>query len=100
MIYGLLGPPTEMQTAYGIKWERTPASGFIEPCGIWGPGKTNIWMGSTDASYWQSDGLSWSKFCKYKIEGYDYALTQRMDGTTSNEIYAVGFAQKEDGEYK
>jgi hypothetical protein len=84
----------------GIKWERTPASGFIEPCGIWGSGKNNIWMGSTDASYWHYDGLSWSKFCQYKIEGYDYALTQRMDGIAPNEIFAVGFAQKEDGEYK
>jgi len=84
----------------GVKWERTPASGLIDPCGIWGSGNNNIWMGSSDASFWHYDGLSWSRICQYKIEGYDYALTQRMDGIAPNEIYAVGFAQKENGEYK
>lgn len=81
----------------GISWKTTPANQYIDPRGIFGFGKDNVWIGSTDGAFWHYTGLTWSKFCETKIDSFGPFIAQSMSGSAPNDIYTVGFANNNNG---
>ena len=76
----------------GQRWTNNTPDHYIDPRGIWGTSSNNIWIGSTDGTFWHYNGVKWDKFSETTIPNYQQFVVQSMCGTSSNEIYAVGFA--------
>jgi hypothetical protein len=82
----------------GISWKTTPANQYIDPRGIFGFGKNDVWIGSTDGAFWHYTGSTWSKFSKTKIDSFGPFIAQSMSGSAPNDIYTVGFANNNNGQ--
>jgi hypothetical protein len=81
----------------GTSWKTTPANQYIDPRGIFGFGKNDVWIASTDGAFWHYTGTTWSKFCETKIDSFDAFMPQSMSGRAPNEIYTVGCVMNNDG---
>ncbi len=76
----------------GISWKNYVPDKYIDPRGIWGTSRNNIWIGSTDGAFWHYDGFQWSKFQETNIPNYRPFVNQAIIGNRADNIYAVGFA--------
>jgi len=81
----------------GNKWKNYVPDKYVNPEGLYGFADNDIWLSSTDGSFWHFDGSRWSKFCKIQIEGYNNIIIEDINGKSSNDAYAVGFADSIDG---
>jgi hypothetical protein len=81
----------------GNRWTNYVPDQYIDPRGLWGTSSSNIWTGSTDGALWHYDGIKWSKNTTVVIPNYQQFVIQSIAGSAPNNIYAVGFADSNDG---
>jgi hypothetical protein len=81
----------------GVRWSNYHAQKFIDPRGIFGFSKKDIWIGSLDGSFWHYDGVDWNKSFQTNINNYNPFIVQSICGISTNDIYATGFADSIDG---
>jgi hypothetical protein len=79
----------------GIKWETDSIPRAVDPNAIWGLSKNEVWLGNYDYNnnIWRYNGSKWSLFGSYILDGYDILCINYFDGTSSNNIYGVGFVE-------
>jgi hypothetical protein len=81
----------------GTNWKNYDPISYIDPRGIFGFSRSNIWLGSTDGAIWNYDGVKWSKYCQTIIPNYKEFVNQDLSGSAPDNLYAVGFADSIDG---
>ncbi len=81
----------------GVKWNNYQPDKYVDPWGIYGFAKNDIWMGSSDGFIWHYNGIKWSRFFEVKIPGYTAFVPQGICGSGPSDIFAVGYANKIDG---
>lgn len=69
----------------------------MTPDAIWGSAENDVWIYSSDESLHHFDGEVWSKFCDISYKNYDAIGIQNLWGTSSSNIFAVGFAEGNQG---
>jgi len=69
---------------------------------ILGFAQNDVWIGDAENSIWHFDGGSWLKAKNLELPGFDRVAVLHFCGISSNNIYAVGFADQFNGgtEYK
>ena len=82
----------------GSKWENYLLDQFAIPVQIHGISSSQIWMVTTTSDIWRYNGSKWFKDTTIIPEGYQRILFQDIYGYENN-IYAVGIAEKTDGDY-
>lgn len=85
----------------GIEW--TKSNQILSPglSTIFGQSSNEIWIGDAFGTIWRNTGSGWSKFKQLSLSGFDQVVITSMDGSASNNLFAVGFADTNDGsEYK
>jgi hypothetical protein len=82
----------------GVKWENYLLDQFATPIKIWGVSSSEIWMVTTISDIWKYDGTKWYKYTTIVPSGYKRILFEDIFGY-SNNLYAVGIAEKTDGDY-
>ncbi len=82
----------------GSKWHNYLLDKFATPSQICGISSSEIWMVTTISDIWKYDGAKWFKDTTIVPEGYQRILFEDVFGYT-NDIYAVGIAEKSDGDY-
>ncbi|MFA3783587.1 hypothetical protein ABRY23_11050 [Melioribacteraceae bacterium 4301-Me] len=82
----------------GSKWSNYLLDQFATPIGIWGISSSEIWMVTTISDIWKYDGTKWFKDTTIVPEGYQRILFEDIYGYENN-MYAVGIAEKADGDY-
>jgi hypothetical protein len=78
----------------GSNWLRDSMLLQIEPTALFGFSINDVWMSniSSGANFWHFDGVSWKFFSEQKVGNFGRVALQNINGTGSNNIYAVGFA--------
>ena len=69
----------------------------FSPWAIIGFSSSQVWIGNVSSTIWEYTGSQWQQYGKYDVAGYDKNWILNFDGTASNNIYAVGGANKNDG---
>jgi len=82
----------------GVQWKNYRLNQFAAPISIHGIFSYEVWMVTTRSDIWRWDGLSWNKDTTIIPEGYYRILFEDIYGYKDN-IYAVGIAEKLDGDY-
>lgn len=82
----------------GSKWKNYLLSQFATPVRIYGISSSEIWMVTTISDIWKYDGVKWFKDTTIVPDGYKRILFEDIYGYKNN-IYAVGIAEKSDGDY-
>jgi hypothetical protein len=73
----------------------------FNPWAIIGFSSDQVWIGNVSSTIWEYNGTQWLKYGEYSIAGYEQVWIMNFDGTSVNNIYAVGSANKNDGsDYK
>ncbi len=80
----------------GESWTNHSPSEYIDPRGIFGINASDIWMGSTEGSLYHYNGSNWSKAITLSVPYFQSFVVQGICGTSSNDIYAVGYADSID----
>jgi hypothetical protein len=81
----------------GLKWRPDTINSLKingTPSGLWGFSKDNIWLNSTDGGYYHFDGITWSRRSVHRFQDYEFLGLNYLFGTSPNNIYSVGMAQK------
>lgn len=76
----------------GISWKQFPSEG-INPQGICGFSKDNIWIADAYHKLWHYDGSELSLNQTMSYPGYNEIIFNDIAGKNTSEIYAVGYAQ-------
>jgi len=85
----------------GSRWGCDSIGRPFYPWAIIGYSGDEVWLGNTSSTIWKYDGSQWQQYGIYNVAGYDKTWIMNFDGTASNNIYAVGSANKLDGsDYK
>ncbi|AFN74446.1 hypothetical protein MROS_1209 [Melioribacter roseus P3M-2] len=82
----------------GIKWRNYHFEKFITPISIHGISGSEVWMVTTLSEIWKWNGFEWKKDTTIIPEGYQRILFEDIYGY-KNDIYAVGIAEKTNGDY-
>jgi len=82
----------------GTKWKNYLLDQFATPIQIHGISSNEVWMVTTISDIWKYDGSKWSKNTTIVPDGYQRILFEDIYGYRNN-IYAVGIAEKSDGDY-
>ncbi|MCL5028473.1 MAG: hypothetical protein M1480_05565 [Bacteroidetes bacterium] len=82
----------------GYKWKNYLLDQFATPVRIYGISNSEIWMVTTISDIWRWDGTKWFKDTTIVPAGYQRILFEDIYGYENN-IYAVGIAEKADGDY-
>jgi hypothetical protein len=81
----------------GSRWGCDSLGRPFYPWAIIGFSSNEVWIGNTNSTIWKYDGSQWQLYDEYNVAGYDKTWIMNFDGTASNNIYAVGSANKLDG---
>lgn len=76
----------------GKRWSSDSIPRYVQPFAIFGMYSSEVWLGNANSTIWKYNGSQWSRFGEYKVTGYDRTNINYFDGTSSNNIYGVGFA--------
>ena len=81
----------------GVKWERY--NEYLNPAlnTVFGVTPNEVWIGDGYSSIWKYDGTTWEKFQTFSVSGYDFISIGSIYGASQNNLYAVGFADHNDG---
>lgn len=82
----------------GVKWKNYLLDQYAEPIRIYGISSNEIWMVTAQSDIWKYDGTKWYKHTTIVPAGYKRILFEDIYGYANN-IYAVGIAEKADGDY-
>jgi hypothetical protein len=82
----------------GTKWQNYLLSEYAEPVSVWGVSSSELWMVTAHSDIWRYDGSKWYKHTTIVPAGYSRILFEDIYGYANN-IYAVGIAEKSDGDY-
>ena len=82
----------------GTKWKNYLLDQYAEPSKLHGVSSSEIWMVTATSDIWKYNGSKWYKHTTIVPPGYNRILFQDIYGYTNN-IYAVGIAEKTDGDY-
>src|SRR3972149_5814885 len=63
---------------------------------IWGFSANDIWIGGAN-TFWHYDGNYWKEHTYFTIPGYTYCGIEDVWGDNPNNIYAVGYAENNEG---
>ncbi|MBZ0184554.1 MAG: hypothetical protein K8F60_19005 [Melioribacteraceae bacterium] len=83
----------------GVEWKNVVPDENIACLGLWGFSQNDIWMGTTNSQIWHYDGSKWRKFGTYPYKDFDEVYIARIHGQRPDDIYAVGYAVKNNGSY-
>ncbi len=81
----------------GVKWKTDSVYRNVDPMAIWGDSKNSVWIGNLDGSFWHYNGGKLNLFCQTQIDSSRPFKVQWIDGSSANDIYAVGFADNLNG---
>ncbi len=76
----------------GKQWRTDSIPRYVQPFAIFGIYNNEVWLGNANSTIWKYNGSQWYRFGEYKVSGYDRVNINYFDGTSSNNIYGVGFA--------
>ena len=82
----------------GVKWSNYLLDQYAEPIRIWGVSSNEVWMVTTNSDIWIYDGAKWIKYYTEIPYGYSRIMYEDIYGYKNN-LYAVGIAEKTDGDY-
>ena len=85
------GSPSEHNVWHfdGNNWSPLNQSGYFNLAAIYGFGKNNVWIGSSDnGEMYHYNGTTWKQTTILKAEGYGRMLDNNLWGPDSNDIYA------------
>lgn len=82
----------------GANWKNYILNEYIEPTRVWGVSNNEIWMVTATSDIWKYNGTKWYKHTTIVPPGYNRILFEDIYGYANN-IYAVGIAEKTDGDY-
>ena len=95
---GSTGSPALTIWHYNGSWWGCDSVGRpFYPWAIIGFSSNEVWLGNTNSTIWKYNGSQWQQYNEYDVAGYDKTWIMNFDGTASNNIYAVGSANKLDG---
>jgi hypothetical protein len=77
----------------GVQWRCDSIPRYVQPSAIFGIEKNQVWLGNDNNTIWLYNGIQWKKFGEYNISGYDQTCINYFDGTSSSNIYGVGFVE-------
>ncbi len=67
---------------------------------IFGLNPDEIWIGDAESQFWKKHGNTWKIFKKFTLPDFDVISINCIYGTTSNNLFAVGFAAQYGGTHK
>jgi len=73
----------------GKQWRCDYIPRYVQPTAIWGI-SNQIWLGNGNSTIWKYDRFQWSRFGEYKVVGFDQVVINYFDGTSNDNIYAIG----------
>jgi hypothetical protein len=76
----------------GKQWRSDSIPRYVQPFAIYGFSSNEVWLGNANSTIWKYNGSQWSRFGEYKVTGYDRTNINYFDGTSTSNIYGVGFA--------
>jgi hypothetical protein len=77
----------------GSQWRCDSVARFIEPSGLYGINRNEVWLGNGNSTIWHFDGLRWHEYGVFNVTGFDWLNLNYFDGTSINNIYGVGYAE-------
>jgi len=80
----------------GSAWKTDGISRNVNPRTIWGFSANDIWIGGAN-TFWHYDGNYWKEHTYFTIPGYTYCGIEDVWGDNPNNIYAVGYAENNEG---
>ncbi len=80
----------------GVKWSRENQLLSSNLSAVFGFSEKEVWVGDAESSIWKYDGNSWKLFEKLSLPNYDFIAITSIYGTSSNNLYTVGFADHYD----
>jgi hypothetical protein len=83
----------------GRTWTNYLLDQYAEPIKLHGVANNELWMVTTNSDIWKWDGTKWYLHTKIIPPGYKRVMYEDIFGYKNN-IYAVGIAEKEGGDYK
>ncbi|VAX17365.1 hypothetical protein MNBD_IGNAVI01-1648 [hydrothermal vent metagenome] len=75
----------------GVEWKKSTYT-TAGPWCIYGFAKDDVWVGGADGEIWHFDGTVWSENLRYQNSDYERVYFMDIWGESSNDVYAVGFA--------
>jgi hypothetical protein len=82
----------------GKDWHNYLLDEFVEPTRMHGISSNELWMVTANSNIWKYDGHKWFKHTTIVPAEYKRILFEDIFGYKNN-IYAVGIAEKENGDY-
>ena len=75
----------------GNQWRCDSVGRNVQPSAVFGFSSNEVWLGSSNSTIWKYNGSNWQKYGDYKVSGFTRLDINNFDGTSSNNIYGVGF---------
>ena len=77
----------------GNQWRCDSVSRFVEPFAVFGFTNYDVWLGNGNSTIWHFDGLRWHEYGQYQLTGFNNLNINNLDGTSTNNIYGVGYVE-------